>query len=163
MQGVLPDWVRADEKRVRQIFINLLGNAIKFTNQGGVTLRVRYAREMAHVEIEDTGPGMHADELEHIFNPFERASTVAAAAHGSGLGLTIAKMLTDLMGGELTVRSEMGQGSVFKAKLFLPEVHLKAGQALHNAVQAAAKPRRGYGGARRHPADLQATPANRRW
>jgi signal transduction histidine kinase/purine-cytosine permease-like protein/DNA-binding LytR/AlgR family response regulator len=150
VQGVLPEWVRADEKRVRQIFINLLGNAIKFTNQGSVTLRVRYAREMAHVEIHDTGPGMHADELEHIFHPFERASSVAAAAHGSGLGLTIAKMLTDLMGGELTVRSELGQGSVFKAKLFLPEVHLKAGQTLHTAVQAAAKPRRGYAGARRN-------------
>jgi signal transduction histidine kinase/CheY-like chemotaxis protein/purine-cytosine permease-like protein len=149
VDGVLPDWVRADEKRVSQIFINLLGNAIKFTNQGSVTLRVRYAREMAHVEVHDTGPGMRADELDHIFHPFERASSVAAAAHGSGLGLTIAKMLTDLMGGELTVKSQPGEGSVFKAKLFLPEVHLKAGQALHTAVQTATKPRRTYAGVRR--------------
>jgi signal transduction histidine kinase/CheY-like chemotaxis protein/purine-cytosine permease-like protein len=130
VQGSLPDMVRADEKRVRQIFINLLGNAIKFTAQGQVTFKLRYAREMAHIDIEDTGPGMSPAELAHIFEPFSRGDQGDAPAHnasnnanpGAGLGLTIAKMLTDLMGGEMTVVSTPGQGSVFRVRLFLPEV-----------------------------------------
>ena len=145
--GVLPEVVRADEKRVRQILINLLGNAIKFTAAGSVTFRLRHAREMASIEIEDTGPGLTAEEMDRIFEPFTRAATAGPSAPGAGLGLTIAKMLTDLMGGELTATSTPGVGSVFRVKLFLPEVHLKPGaQAV--ALQAP-KPRRGYTGARR--------------
>jgi signal transduction histidine kinase/purine-cytosine permease-like protein len=125
--GTLPEVVRADEKRVRQILINLLGNAIKFTPAGQVTFRIRYAREMATIDIEDTGPGMDPQALERIFEPFTRANTVGSTAPGSGLGLTIAKMLTDLMGGELTVASTPGVGSVFKVKLFLPSVRETAG------------------------------------
>jgi Histidine kinase-, DNA gyrase B-, and HSP90-like ATPase len=82
-------------------------------------LRVRYARDMATVEIEDTGPGLSESELAQIFEPFERGQAQSGVA-GSGLGLTISKMLTNLMGGELTVRSAVGQGSVFSVKLFLP-------------------------------------------
>ena len=74
----MPEVVRADEKRVRQILINLLGNAIKFTAQGQVTFRVRHAREMAHIEIEDTGPGLAREELEQIFEPFARGATAPA-------------------------------------------------------------------------------------
>jgi CheY-like chemotaxis protein len=122
VQGKCPSVVRADEKRVRQILINLLGNAIKFTTQGQVTLRLRYAREMAHIEVEDTGPGLSQDELVQIFEPFARANTPGVSAPGAGMGLTIAKMLTDLMGGELTATSRPGVGSVFKVKLFLPEL-----------------------------------------
>ncbi|MEI8170298.1 MAG: ATP-binding protein [Rhodoferax sp.] len=156
--GTLPDVVRADEKRVRQIVINLLGNAIKFTLQGQVTFRIRYAREMAVLEIEDTGPGLSAQEHERIFEPFTRANTPGAAAPGSGLGLTIAKMLTDLMGGELTVKSTPGVGSIFKVKLFLPEVRVTAGAvgALSLSGSSADQPwssprkqRLGYEGARR--------------
>jgi signal transduction histidine kinase len=66
VQGSIPEWVRADEKRVRQIFFNLLGNAIKFTQDGSVTLRLRYAREMALVEVCDTGPGMAQDDLDRV-------------------------------------------------------------------------------------------------
>ncbi|MES2947142.1 MAG: ATP-binding protein [Pseudomonadota bacterium] len=149
VQGAMPEWVRADEKRVRQIFINLLGNAIKFTAEGSVTFRLRYAREMAQVEIRDTGPGMLPHELEQIFDPFARAASVAVGATGSGLGLTIAKMLTDLMGGELTASSQPGQGSVFKVRLFLPELHLQAGHAVERLAQAVRQPRRGYAGERR--------------
>ncbi len=150
VQGTLPEWVRADEKRVRQIIINLLGNAIKFTQQGSVTFRLRYAREMAQVEVQDTGPGMQPDELEHVFNPFARASSVALGATGSGLGLTIAKMLTDLMGGELTAVSQPAVGSTFRVRLFLPELHNHAGQPLARLAAAARKPRLGYAGERRH-------------
>ena len=153
--GVLPAVVRADEKRVRQILINLLGNAIKFTLQGQVSFRVRHAREMATIEIEDTGPGLSQQELERVFEPFTRANTTGATAPGSGLGLTIAKMLTDLMGGELTVTSALGVGSVFKVKLFLPEVHapLDAGRSSVRTVGRAGllarMPRHGYAGPRR--------------
>ncbi|MDP2024431.1 MAG: ATP-binding protein, partial [Hydrogenophaga sp.] len=124
----LPDAVRADEKRLRQILINLLGNAVKFTRQGEVRLRVAHAREMAVFEVHDTGPGMAAQELDRVFEPFARGQAEAAAATGTGstgtgLGLTIAKMLTDLMGGEMTVRSTLGEGTVFSVRLFLPELH----------------------------------------
>ncbi len=151
--GVLPAVVRADEKRVRQILINLLGNAVKFTQQGQVTFRIRYAREMATVDIEDTGPGLSQQEHERIFEPFTRANTPGATAPGSGLGLTIAKMLTDLMGGELTVASTPGVGSVFKVKLFLPEVRLaslsRSSQTTKLPSSSASKPRHGYSGPRR--------------
>ena len=150
--GALPAVVRADEKRVRQILINLLGNAIKFTSTGTVTFRIRYARELAAIAIEDTGPGLSPDEQARIFEPFTRANTPGPTAPGAGLGLTIAKMLTDLMGGELTVKSAPGEGAVFSVKLFLPEVRLASGAA---GVQTGAlrpvvaRPRRGYAGERR--------------
>ena len=150
--GTLPELVRADEQRVRQVLINLLGNAIKFTAAGRVTFRVRHAREMAHIDIEDTGPGMSAGELEKIFEPFARGSTAGQSvggASGAGLGLTIAKMLTDLMGGEMRVDSTPGSGSVFRIRLFLPEVHLAAGSFPGaRAVPARRRPL-GYEGPRR--------------
>ena len=148
-EGAIPVVVRADEKRVRQILINLLGNAIKFTSAGRISLRLRYAREMASIEIEDTGTGLSAQEIERIFEPFTRASTPGPAAPGTGLGLTIAKMLTDLMGGELTVVSTPSVGSVFRVKLFLPEVRLAPGAALPVAASRPHKARYGYVGARR--------------
>ena len=114
--GHIPSWVRADEKRVRQILINLLGNAIKFTAPGRVTFSLRYAREMAHISIEDTGPGMTSTELAQIFEPFARCDAAGPTVGGAGLGLTIAKMLTDLMGREMTVRSTPGVGSAFRIR-----------------------------------------------
>ncbi|RYF30703.1 MAG: response regulator, partial [Comamonadaceae bacterium] len=149
----LPEVVRADEKRVRQILINLLGNAIKFTAAGRVTLRLAYAREFATIEIEDTGPGMAAEDIERIFEPFARGSLPGAAAPGAGLGLTIAKMLTDLMGGEMKVQSTPGVGSVFRVRLFLPRVHQAPAVAGRRAAARLPAPapraRRGYEGARR--------------
>ena len=146
IEGQLPQWVRADAKRVRQILINLLGNAIKFTRQGRVGFTVRYGREMAHIQVSDTGPGLDAQELQAIFEPFARG-TASAGAPGAGLGLTMAKMLTDLMGGQLSVSSQPGQGSVFSVKLFLPELH---GYAASAATHIAKAPQRlGYLGVRR--------------
>jgi signal transduction histidine kinase/DNA-binding NarL/FixJ family response regulator len=143
-KGNLPELVRADEKRVRQILINLLGNAIKFTPAGQVTFRVRHAREMAWVDIEDTGPGLAREEIEQVFEPFARGASASRSGPGAGLGLTIAKMLTDLMGGELKVESTPGAGSVFRIKLFLPELREAA-----SAARQSAAPRRGYEGPRR--------------
>ncbi|MEN3374121.1 ATP-binding protein [Dechloromonas sp. ZS-1] len=120
-EGELPAVVRADERRLRQILINVLGNAVKFTTRGEVRFQVSYRRDMAIFDIEDTGPGIPTSELNRIFEPFTRGST--AQAGGSGVGLTIARMLTDLMGGQLQVSSEPGQGSRFRIRLFLPHVH----------------------------------------
>jgi CheY-like chemotaxis protein len=144
----LPAVVRADEKRLRQILINLLGNALKFTTTGGVALRVRYQREMARFDIADTGPGMGAEELERVFEPFERGHAASGMSVGStGLGLTIARMLTALMGGELTAASTPGVGTTFTVRLFLPEVH--DGREAPPAL-AQARRRSGYAGPRRH-------------
>jgi signal transduction histidine kinase/CheY-like chemotaxis protein len=152
VRGSIPSLVRADEKRVRQIVFNLLGNAIKFTQNGGVTLCLRYAREMAHIEILDTGPGMSPQELERIFEPFTRGDSMAtgsAGTTGAGLGLTIAKMLTDLMGGELMVTSAPEHGSIFQVRLFLPELPDVVVDTHDLAAAPPAKVRRGYDGVRR--------------
>lgn len=119
--GDIPAVVRADEKRLRQILINVLGNAVKFTVRGEVRCQVECRRDMAIFTISDSGPGIPADELERIFEPFTRGSSVQAG--GSGVGLTIARMLTDLMGGEMRVTSTVGEGTLFRIRLFLPEVH----------------------------------------
>jgi CheY-like chemotaxis protein len=148
VSGALPELVRADDKRVRQIIINLLGNAIKFTSQGQVTLRVRYAREMAFIDIADTGPGMSPEQITQVFEPFTRGAATGTGQGGAGLGLTIAKMLTDLMGGALSVDSTPGVGSVFHVKLFVPEV-LSSG-VRYKVPAATPGARRGYSGARRH-------------
>ena len=122
--GPLPEMVRADERRLRQILLNILGNAVKFTVSGSVTLRLRYQREMAFFSIEDTGPGITPEEVGNIFEPFSRGSAAhVGATGGTGLGLTIARMLTDLMGGELSVESTPGAGSRFDVRLFLPRIH----------------------------------------
>lgn len=119
----LPKIVHIDEKRLRQILINLMSNAVKFTRGGHVALRVRYASNMVQMEVEDSGAGIPAQDLERIFMPFERSwAATEQADTGTGLGLTICRMLTGIMGGELTVRSEVGKGSAFTLKLFLPEV-----------------------------------------
>jgi signal transduction histidine kinase/purine-cytosine permease-like protein/ActR/RegA family two-component response regulator len=143
--GELPHVVRADRKRLGQVLINILGNAVKFTSSGGVVLRLRYAREMACFEVEDSGPGILPEEIEKIFEPFARGSaSVRANAGGTGLGLSISKMLVDLMGGELAIRNAPKQGSVFHIRLFLPSVHVEA------PVPQALRPRRsGYLGPRR--------------
>lgn len=122
-EGHLPARVRADEQRLRQILINILGNGVKFTRRGEVVFHLRYRQEMARFEIRDSGPGIAPAELARIFEPFERGSASrGGAASGSGVGLTIAKMLTDLMGGEMTVESQPGQGTTFRIRLFLPRI-----------------------------------------
>ncbi|MGV8990666.1 MAG: ATP-binding protein [Thiobacillus sp.] len=123
-EGPLPAMVRADERRLRQILLNILGNAVKFTARGSVTLRLRYQREMAFFSIEDTGPGITPEEIGNIFEPFSRGSAAhIGATGGTGLGLTIARMLTDLMGGELNVAKRPEEGSRFEVRLFLPSLH----------------------------------------
>jgi signal transduction histidine kinase/purine-cytosine permease-like protein len=141
----LPVCVRADEQRLRQILINIVGNAVKFTREGEVVLRLHHRHEMARIEVIDSGPGMTPEELARIFEPFERGSASGGAVTGgAGLGLTISRMLTDLMGGELTVESTPGVGTTFRLRLFLPEVR----GALVERV-APQRRRTGYTGPRR--------------
>ena len=121
----LPAVVRVDERRLRQILINVLGNAVKFTLRGEVSLRVDSRLGMITFEIRDSGPGIPAEELERIFEPFVRGSS--APAGGSGVGLTIARMLTDLMGGQMQVSSAPREGSTFRIRLFLPAASSEPG------------------------------------
>lgn len=141
----LPTFVYTDQKRLRQILINLLSNAIKFTDRGHAGLTVRYRTHVAEFEISDSGIGIRPQDIDDIFKPFERGSMPGArAAPGAGLGLTITKVLVQIMGGEITVRSVPGEGSVFIVRMLLSEA--SAGDAV-----AAPMRRRllGYVGARR--------------
>jgi PAS domain S-box-containing protein len=120
--STLPEGVYADEKRLRQVLINLLGNAVKFTQKGGVTLKVGYDEdEKLRFQVEDTGMGIAAEEICKIFEPFKQVGDQRYRAEGTGLGLSITKKLVEMMGGELQVRSELGKGSTFWITLALPK------------------------------------------
>lgn len=142
--GTPPPVVYTDEKRLRQILINLLSNAIKFTDKGYVALTMRYRNQVAEFEIEDTGAGIRAEDIERIFEPFERGDAARSkAAPGMGLGLTIAKLLTEIMGGEITVKSTPGRGSVFHVKLLLfPVTQPRAKTPVEHLIRGYAGPRR---------------------
>ena len=121
--SVLPLVVYADEKRLRQILINLLSNAIKFTTKGSVQFVVHYRSPVAEFEVIDTGPGIQPSDLERIFAPFERGALgVSQPQTGTGLGLTISRLLAGVMGGDIKVASAVGHGSTFKVKILLSEV-----------------------------------------
>ncbi len=121
--ALLPVVVYADEKRLRQVLINLLSNAIKFTQAGSVHFVVHYRSPVAEFEIADTGPGIQPDDLERIFAPFERGALGAAQPQtGTGLGLTISRLLAGVMGGDIKVTSAVGTGSTFRVKMLLSEV-----------------------------------------
>jgi signal transduction histidine kinase/purine-cytosine permease-like protein/DNA-binding NarL/FixJ family response regulator len=121
--GTMPAWIRADAKRLRQILINLLANAVRFTVAGEVRLRLDFRRHVARLDVVDTGIGIAPQDQERIFLPFERGSAGRRASEaGTGLGLTITHLLTELMGGELVLESEPGRGSTFSVRVYLPEI-----------------------------------------
>jgi signal transduction histidine kinase/CheY-like chemotaxis protein len=124
--GRLPEWITTDERRLRQILINLISNAIKFTDAGEVQVRLIWHDPIAEFEITDTGIGIESADLARIFEPFQRVRAPGRDAPGVGLGLTITRMLTEVMGGEVTVRSRPGQGSVFRVKLLLSDMTVAA-------------------------------------
>ncbi|MEA2710909.1 MAG: hypothetical protein QOF78_3510 [Phycisphaerales bacterium] len=139
--GDVPQYIVTDINKLRQVFINVLGNAVKFTDAGVVALRVRADRESTtapcpclHVEVEDTGPGISPDEQDKLFRHFEQTKTGQQAGTGTGLGLAISREFVRLMGGDITVKSQVGKGSVFEIRL-----PLKEGQA--QAIHAEDKPR----------------------
>ncbi|WP_417742961.1 response regulator [Salipiger sp.] len=122
----LPTRFIGDPGRVRQIFTNLVGNAVKFTNEGHVLIRItgralEDGRSAVHVTVEDTGIGIPPDKIEHIFGEFNQVEDDRNRQfEGTGLGLAITKRLTDLMGGEVWVESEPGRGSCFGLRVELP-------------------------------------------
>ncbi len=128
IRGRLPEFVRMDQKRVRQVLINLLSNAIKFTVAGSVILRVSYAAQTAVLEVIDTGPGIAPDDHDKIFAPFDRGTSARAEAQpGSGLGLSITKTLVQILGGNLEMESKVGSGTCFRVTMMMSHV---AGQML---------------------------------
>ncbi|MBD2446419.1 MASE1 domain-containing protein [Nostoc sp. FACHB-152] len=129
----LPVGVRADEKRLRQVLINLLGNAIKFTDKGSVVFRitsqpvVNQAQEQSAIykirfEVEDTGVGMAKEQVEKIFLPFEQVGDIKKQAEGTGLGLAISSKIVSLMNSQIEVQSELGKGTSFWFEVELPNV-----------------------------------------
>jgi len=149
----LPQFVIADESKLQQILINLLGNAIKFTRRGSVTLRVSMIAQAAsdkhrqlaqpllepqiklHFEVEDTGAGISLDEQQNLFKPFEQTKSSLTAAEGTGLGLAISQKFVQLMGGKITIVSERNQGSLFSFSIPVESVGTIATPTLRPITQ----------------------------
>ncbi|MBD2182944.1 PAS domain S-box protein [Planktothrix sp. FACHB-1355] len=115
----IPQYVKTDESKLRQVLINLLGNAIKFTEKGRVILRASLAEKRIgettiQFQVEDTGPGIAAEELPTLFDPFVQTETGKKSQSGTGLGLPISRQFIQLMGGDITVSSRLGKGTIFQ-------------------------------------------------
>ncbi len=137
-----PEYILADEGKLRQVFTNLIGNAVKFTEQGGVAVRVSAAEvaatpDLLHVmvEIEDTGLGISEADQQRLFQPFEQASA-GVKTGGTGLGLAISEKIVEMMGGEIRVESEWGRGSCFRFHVVVQpcEAGLQEKEARHRSV-----------------------------
>ena len=153
----LPPCILTDETRLRQILLNLLDNAIKYTEIGQVTLRVKRVddneltnpkplepRTLLHFEVEDTGIGISPEQFERIFVPFEQIAEKANSAEGTGLGLSISHQFVQLMGGNLNVESQVGRGSRFWFEIELVAIALAEGIVKHSGSTI-----KGYRGSRR--------------
>ncbi|MBI5767556.1 MAG: response regulator, partial [Verrucomicrobia bacterium] len=160
----LPAWVEGDAQKVRQILENLVGNAVKFTQRGGVTLRVSCRAGSPNpavlnvpstqtagsgdpalqldFAVIDTGPGIAPEDQAKLFQPFEQARSTRPAAPGTGLGLAISRALVERMGGALALASESGAGSTFSFSLPLPALSTPAPLATRPAVTGYDGPRR---------------------
>ncbi|MDO8911653.1 MAG: PAS domain S-box protein [Phenylobacterium sp.] len=137
----LPDAVRLDPDRIRQVLLNLIGNAVKFTSTGGVRLVATYdqASEQLAVAVEDTGAGMSDEQCERLFKRFSQVDGSSTRQHGgTGLGLAICKGLVEAMGGAIGVNSRPGLGSTFHFKITAPEAAIvEPSVAETNATEAA--------------------------
>jgi len=131
----VPQYIRSDEGKLRQVLVNLLNNALKFTNKGGISVKVEGRRKkveegrvkdgnhsenfhpsffILHISVEDTGPGIASDEQSSLFDPFIQAESGRQSLEGTGLGLPISRKFVQMMGGDITVESVVGKGSVFR-------------------------------------------------
>ena len=156
LDPALPTGIKVDEKRLRQVLLNLLGNAVKFTDRGTVSLKVslveseREPKNSQHqtlrFEVQDTGVGMNPQQLDKIFQAFEQVGDVQRRGAGTGLGLAISRQLVQLMGGEIQVTSELDKGSTFWFEATFPMVEQVSAQERLNQH----KQIKGYHGQRRH-------------
>ena len=121
-QQKLPEHVIVDEKRLRQILINLISNALKFTPEGAVSVDLKYRNQVAYITVTDSGVGIEKDDISRISEAFVRISNPMHQASGSGLGLAITQALIHRMGGDLNIQSRIGEGSEFKVSLMLPSI-----------------------------------------
>jgi signal transduction histidine kinase/CheY-like chemotaxis protein len=148
----LPQGIQADEKRLRQILLNLLGNAVKFTDNGHVTLKISIldysplsSTVLLRFEVIDTGVGMSSDQLDKIFQAFEQVGDIKRRAEGTGLGLAISRQLVEMMGSSLQVKSQLNQGSTFWFELNFPIVQVSYSSPPENDLNIT-----GYQGKRRY-------------
>ncbi len=139
--GDVPQYIVGDINKLRQVFINVLGNAVKFTDEGGIALRVREGQApesegpILRVEIQDTGPGISDEEQGKLFRHFEQTKSGQLVGTGTGLGLAISQEFVRLMGGAITVSSQVGKGSVFTIQFPLKEGEAQAVHARGKARQ----------------------------
>ncbi|MDM8550663.1 two-component regulator propeller domain-containing protein [Desulfobacterales bacterium HSG2] len=120
----VPQYMRADEGKLRQVLVNLIGNALKFTEKGGATVRIKKTSEVFKTsevwltfEVEDTGEGIAPDELDSVFDAFVQTETGRKSREGTGLGLPISRKFVQMMGGDIAVESEAGRGTVFRFEI----------------------------------------------
>ncbi len=133
-----PRYIMADEARLRQVLLNLAGNAVKFTDKGGIGIRLGMRRNGAQhlvIEVEDTGPGISAEDQKRLFKPFEQLGE-AGTQKGTGLGLAISRQFVELMGGTIGVVSTPGKGSVFRADVPVETAAVAGTVALEEATPA---------------------------
>ena len=132
----VPQWVIADEGKLRQILINLINNAVKFTHEGDITVRTKVKHQASEeeltllIEVQDSGPGIEPEERIKLFQSFEQTQAGRRSGTGTGLGLAITREYVRLMGGDITVSSQPGRGSIFVVQVLLketvvPEISLK--------------------------------------
>jgi len=120
---LIPDIIIADEVRIKQIMVNLIGNAIKFTGSGKIKLSLDLVDESTLcLEVSDTGIGMTPEQVERIFEPFFQAGSIEDKSKGSGLGLVITSRLIKMMGGDISVSSILGQGTTFTCRFKISSV-----------------------------------------
>jgi signal transduction histidine kinase/CheY-like chemotaxis protein len=139
----VPQFIKTDESKLRQVLINLLGNALKFTEEGSITLKLQWGRQLKregkkqwentfelfvadesflHFQVEDTGAGIDSQELDKLFTPFEQTELGRKSQEGTGLGLSICQKYVQLMGGELAVDSTVGEGTIFSFDIIFQPV-----------------------------------------
>ncbi|WP_395396659.1 hybrid sensor histidine kinase/response regulator [Novosphingobium sp. BL-8A] len=133
----LPRLVKTDQSRLKQVLINLVSNAIKYTEAGSVEVAVNYRSEVATIDVIDTGIGIETEDMERVFEPFERGSSTGVQSQpGIGLGLTITRVLAHVLGGDITATSTVGAGSRFRLKLMLSPVALASGKEASARIES---------------------------
>jgi signal transduction histidine kinase/CheY-like chemotaxis protein/purine-cytosine permease-like protein len=138
----VPDRVHADVRRLRQILTNLLSNAVRYTDRGEVEFEIAYRNEVATFTVRDSGRGIAAADHSRIFEPFIRIEDPKSPVAGTGLGLTISRLLVDLLGGELVLKSTPGEGSTFTMRVMLPNISTEAPSEARRRIYGYRGPRK---------------------